>query len=74
MLAAADIASRPGGATRQRAGIGIILSSLSVFQAEALKRLPDNMPAPAVKTKGIHAPLEISPALAKIIGTERGRS
>ena len=27
---------------------------------------------PAVKTKGIHAPLEISPALAKIIGTEKG--
>ena len=27
---------------------------------------------PAVKTKGIHAPLEISPALAKIIGTEEG--
>merc|ERR1711944_77153 len=27
---------------------------------------------PAHKTKGIHAPLEISPALAKIIGTEKG--
>ena len=72
MLAAADIASRPGGATRQRASIGIILSTFSVSQAEALKQLPDNMPA--VKTKGIHAPLEISPALAKIIGTKRGRS
>merc|ERR1712080_95595 len=27
---------------------------------------------PAHKTKGIHAQLEISPALAKIIGTEKG--
>ena len=27
---------------------------------------------PAHKTKGIHAQLEISPSLAKIIGTEKG--
>ena len=35
-----------------------------------MQKCPDKMPA--VKTKGIHAPLEISPALAKIIGTEEG--
>ena len=70
MLAAADIAvSRTGGTTRQ--GAGIILSSFfhCIFN-QVLWLLTDKMPA--VKTKGIHAPLEISPALAKIIGTEKG--
>ena len=44
----------------------VFQSTLDQLQEKTKEKMP------AHKTKGIHAPLEVSPALGKIIGTQKG--